>query len=191
MVDPNTGDWSFRIDDEVQKQAYLNAGFTELAFIETYKKLLDNAVSSFGYKYVITAVGPIDDSLVTDKYFAVNEVINYAFEAYRNQLIIAKGSLNTNTPDPEIGGDLRAWQIIWDSKPHCAGQLVWSITNETTFKMNGGNPYSENEKKDIFKKALDIGINYGLNCIEPWFIDVLNPDLQNELEYARNRLYEN
>ena len=33
--------------------------------------------------------------------------------------------------------------------------------------MNGGNPYFENEKQDVLKKTLVVGIKYGLNWIEP------------------------
>ncbi len=188
MVDPNTGDWSFRIDDDEQEQSFLDAGFTEIAFIEAYKKLIDNAMANFNNKYVITAVGLIPRRLVSNQEFAVNEVLKYAFDKYGDQLIIAKGSLNANTADPTTANNLRAWQVIWDSKPHCAGQFVWSITNDPDFKMNGGNVYSESEKRTIFKKAFEIGLKYELNWIEPWNADVLNPDLQDELAYAQNEL---
>lgn len=188
MVDPNTGDWFFRIDDELQKQAYLDAGFTEAAFIGAYKKLIDNAMVSFHNKYVITAVGGISSRLVDDNYVALYEVLNYAFETYGNQLIIAKGSLNANTPDPTQTDNLRLWQEMWDFRPHCAGQFVWGVTNDPEFKMNGRNEYSTDEKSAIYKRAFEIGIEYGLNWIEPWKIDLLNPDLQDELEYGRNKL---
>lgn len=190
MVDPNTGDWAFPIEDDEQRQSFLDAGFTEAAFINAYKTLIDNAMDNFGDKYAITAVGPIPTSLVSDKYFAIYEVLNYAFETYNNRLIIAKGSLSANTADPIIDTNLRAWQMIWDFKPHCAGQFVWGVTNDPNFKMNGGNAYLESEKSAIFRKAADIGIAYELNWIEPWRVDVLNPDLQDDLEYARNKLRE-
>lgn len=188
MVDPNTGDWSFRIDDDEQKQSFLDAGFSESVFINAYKKLIDNAMNNFQNKYVITAVGPISATLVNDKYFAVSEVLNYAYEIYENRLIIAKGSLNAKTPNPIITNNLNAWQVIWDFKPHCAGQFVWSVTNDPDFKMNGGNAYAENDKNTIFKAAFNVGIAYDLNWIEPWSSDILNPDLQDELEFARERL---
>ncbi len=190
IADPNTGDWSFRVQDDIQKQTYLDAGFTETAFIGAYKRLIDNVMNSFQNKYVITAVGPIPTQLVDDKYFALNEVLDYAFSTYDNQLIIAKGSLHANTPEPLVDTNLNSWQMIWDYKPHCAAQLVWSITNDPQFKMNGGTPYAENEKEAIFMSAFDKGISYELNWIEPWSVDILNPDLQDELEYARNRLIE-
>lgn len=188
MVDPNTGDWAFRIDDDEQKQSFLDAGFTETVFIEAYKQLIDNAMVNFNNKYIITAVGPVAVQLVSDKYFAVDEVLEYAFGNYGDQLVIAKGSLNANTPDPTTSNDLRTWQVIWDFRPRCAGQFVWGITNDPDFKMNGGNAYSENEKGTIFKKAFETGLKYKLNWIEPWNIDILNPDLQDELEYAQNEL---
>ena len=186
LVDPNTGDWSFRIDDDEQKQSFLDAGFTEAVFINAYKKLIDNAMANFQNKYVITAVGPIANSLVSDKYFALNEVLNYAFEVYDDRLIIAKGSLNANTPNPITDSNLRAWQVMWDFKPHCAGQFVWSVSRDPEFKMNGGNEYTD--KKSIYSSAFNIGVLYELNWIEPWKADILNPDLQDELENARNIL---
>ncbi|MGQ1889986.1 beta-galactosidase [Thermophagus sp. OGC60D27] len=186
MVDPNTGDWDFRINDDLQKQSFLDAGFTEEVFVNAYKTLIDNAMENIKNKYLITAVGPISSALVSNEYSALYEVLNYSFNTYGDQLIIAKGSLNANTPNPNLTSDLITWQIMWDFKPHCAGQFVWSVTNDPDFKMNGRKPYSN--KDSIFAAAFDIGIIYGLNWIEPWKADILNPDLQDELENARNIL---
>ncbi len=186
MVDPNTGDWAFKIKDNEQKQSFLSSGFTETTFIDAYKTLIDNAMENCKNKYITTAVGPISPMLVSDEYFALYKVLNYAFNTYGNHLIIAKGSLNANTPNPNLDSNLRTWQLMWDFKPHCAGQFVWSVTNDPSYKMNGKNSYVN--KDSIYSAAFNLGIIYGLNWIEPWKADILNPNLQDELEDARNIL---
>ena len=128
-------------DDFCDGTSFIDAGFTEISFINAYKKMIDNAMSNFGNKYAITAVGPIPRQLVSDKYAALYEVLNYAFTKYGKRLIIAKGSLNANTADPLLDSNLRSWQTMWDFKPHCAGQLVWGVTQDPEYKMNGGNFY--------------------------------------------------
>jgi hypothetical protein len=54
--------------------------------------------------------------------------------------------------------------------------------------MNGKQPYSESEIPAIFRKAAEMGKKYGMRWIEPWRIDLLNPDLQDEIAYAASLL---
>jgi hypothetical protein len=54
--------------------------------------------------------------------------------------------------------------------------------------VNGKQPYSESEIPAIFRKAAEMGKKYGMRWIEPWRIDLLNPDLQDEIAYAASLL---
>lgn len=187
MVNPNTGDWAFVIKDEAQKQSFLDAGFTEEVFISAYKKIIDYAMASFKNKYVVTAVGPIPRLFVSDKYYAVHQVLDYAYATYGDRLIIMKGALHAATPDASLSmGTL--WETILTYTPNTAAQFVWNVTRDPKYKMNGKVPYSTSQNPEIFRTAAEKGKSYGLRWIEPWSIDLLNPDLQDEIVYAADLL---
>lgn len=184
MVDPNTGDWAFRAGTDEQIQSYLDAGFTEERFIAAYKTVLDYGMAAFQNKRVVTAVGPVPLTLVSDKFFAVHEVLDYAYATYGDRLIIAKGALHAATPDPATAPSDSQWQTISKYSPNVAGQFVWSVSGDPDFKMNGGTPYDSSEAAVIFRRAAENGKRYGMRWIEPWNVDFLNPDLQDEIANA-------
>ncbi len=189
MADPNTNDWAFVVLDETQKQSYLDAAFTEEAFITAYKQLIDTAMAAFPNQYVVTAVGPIPRVLVNDKFAAVHQVLDYAYATYGDRLIIAKGALHAAIPEPSES-DGTAWETMMIYAPHTAGQFVWGVTRDPDYKMNGKIPYGASEIPAIFRKAAERGKQYGMRWIEPWRIDLLNPNLQDEIAYAATLLSE-
>jgi hypothetical protein len=189
MADPNTGDWSFRVQDAEQYQAVIDAGFTEEGFIAAYKRIIDSGMGAFDNKYVVTAVGGLPNYLVVqgdvaERNYAVIQVLDYAFEQYGDRLIIAKGSLHARTPNPidlltNENTDLTVlndWEYMWRYKPQGAGQFVWSFSSDPEFKMNGGTPYNQAEIPTLFDELLERSDAYELNWIEPWKADLLNED---------------
>ena len=188
MVDPNTGDWAFVASTDEQIQSYLDSGFTETHFINAYKKVLDYSMTAFQDKFVITSVGPVPDQLVSDRYFAVHQVLDYAYATYGRRLIIAKGSLNAATPAPADVSNIKAWYTILKYSPNVAGQLLWNVTSDPEFKMNGGSEYSESQAGDVFLDAVEIGRGYNLRWIEVWGIDILNSNLKDEINAAAQLL---
>lgn len=184
MVNPNTGDWTFAAQTTEQVQSYLDAGFTEEVFIDAHKRVLDYAMAAFKNKYVISAVGPIPRELVSDKYSAVYKALDYAYATYSNRLIIIKGSLSSGTPSASVVPENHHWQTIRKYSPNASAQFVWSVTDDPDFKMNGKVPYAVNQNKDIFWNAVQIGKSYNLRWIEVWSIDLLNPDLQDDIRAA-------
>ena len=188
MADPNTGDWSFRISDELEEQSHRDAGFSEQTFIDAYKKLIDAAMNAYGNKLAETAVGPLPRQLVSDQYHAVHTVLDYAHANYPERLIAAKGALNANTPQPGIATNLGLWQTIYDYRPLVAAQFVWSVSRDPEYKMNGRVPYSEAEASNVLKQAFEVGKSYDLQWIEPWKDDLLNPDLESTMIYGADLL---
>ena len=189
MIDPNTNDWAFVVRDMAQKQSYLDAGFSEAVFINAYKQLIDTAMAAFPKQYVVTAVGPIPRILVKDKFAAVHQVLDDAYAAYGDRLIIAKGALHAAIPEP-AEADGTAWETMLIYSPNTAGQFVWSVTRDPQYKMNGKVEYTASESPAIFRKAAEKGKQYGMRWIEPWRIDLLNPVLQDEIAYAARLLSE-
>lgn len=179
MIDPNTPDWSFIIQDDLQLQSYLDAGFTEQVFVDAYETVIDYAMSAYKNKYVVTAVGLLPKELAQDQFGAVHDVLDYAFGKYGDRLIIAKGSLNAATP---LAADSQGtpWETMAKYSPHAAAQYVWNVTNDPDFKMNGHTSYTD--KLLIFGQAAEVAKSYNLIWIEPWRVDLLNPDLQDEVK---------
>ena len=122
-----------------------------------------------------------------DKFAAVHQVLDQAFALYGDRLIIAKGALHAAIPEP-VESDGTAWETMKIYSPNTAGQFVWSVTRDPNYKMNGKVPYGKSEIQAVFRQAAEMGQKYGMRWIEPWRIDLLNPDLQEEIAYAASLL---
>lgn len=64
-------------------------------------------------------------------------------------------------------------------------QMLWSVTGDDTYRMNNqivGNP------KDIFKNAINNGIDSGVDFLEIYNVDVANADFQDILQYAHKQI---
>ena len=194
MADANTGDWNFRVSDQEQFDAVMDAGFTEEAFVTGYKRILDTCMKAFPGKYIMTAVGPLADFLVDEgvikgRFSPVDETLEYAFSKYKTRLIIAKGALNAATPDPVVIFDgieedpdlLNLWRDIWIHKPKGAAQLVWSFDGDTDFKMNGRNEYAPEDVPALFAQVQALALTYELPFVEFWKADFISGDLDTEL----------
>ena len=188
MADPNTGDWSFRISDELEEQSHRDAAFSEQVFIDAYKRLIDAAMNAYGNKPAVTAVGPLPRELVSDQYYAVHTVLDYAYVNYPERLIVAKGALNASTPQPTIASNLNIWQTIYNYRPFVAAQFVWQVSRDSEYQMNGGVPYTGAEAPDVLKRAFEAGKSYDLIWIEPWKQDFLNPALEPTMIYGADLL---
>ena len=116
-------------------------------------------------------------------------MLDYAYANYGDRLIIAKGALHAAIPEPQESTGT-AWETMKIYSPNTAGQFVWSVTRDPNYKMNGKVPYSESEMPAIFRKAAERARMYGMRWIEPWKVDILNPDLQDEVAYAASLLSE-
>lgn len=184
MIDPHTGDWTFEVETEAQIQSYYDAGFTEETFKNAYKTLIDNAMTAFENKYVVSAAGHIPSPLSSDKLGAIFEVLDYAYTTYGNQLQIARGSLNANIPDIVNLPANHPWQSMVRYSPNAIGQFVWSASNDPNYQMNGKVPYDESEINTVFLNTIEKGERYNLHWIEVWIADLVNEDLQAEVEYA-------
>ena len=194
MADANTGDWSFRVDDQEQFDAVMDAGFSEQNFINAYKRIIDTCMDAFRGKYVITAVGPldtflVDEGVISGKFTAVDEVLEYAFSKYKTRLIIAKGALNATTSDPVVIFDgieedpdlLKLWRDIWLYKPQGAAQLVWSFASDGAYKLNGGDSYIEGDIPALFAQIQALSLTYEFPFVEFWKADFSSGDLDTEL----------
>jgi len=186
LIDPNTGDWIFATETEEQIQSYLDAGYTEEVFINAYKTLLDNAMAAFKGKYVLTAVGSLPEpfALPVNRHLAVDEVLDYTFSNYGNRLIVGKGSLGAGLPEPAGLPTSHNWQTMLKYAPNTAGQFVWNVNDDPSYQMNGGVPYDATQKEDIFWQSVEKGKTYDLRWIEIWSIDLIDPDLQDEIAAA-------
>jgi hypothetical protein len=94
-------------------------------------------------------------------------------------LIVQKNSLATfNPPAP---GTNTVYELLWDSRPDIAGQMLFNCYSDTTYRNNDGVP---DDPADILHKSVNAGVAYGMNYIEIYQVDVLN--LPAEIAYAHD-----
>ena len=97
------------------------------------------------------------------------------------RLIVQKNSLGTFNPPPP--GTDTVYQILWDSRPDVAGQMLASVYGDTTYRDNAGVP---DDAASILHRTIDLGVSYGMKYVEVYQKDVLY--LPAEISYAHGAL---
>jgi hypothetical protein len=75
------------------------------------------------------------------------------------------------------------WNLLWNSKPDVAGQMVFSCYGEPTYRVNDGVP---DDPGSVLRRSIDAGLSYGMKYIEIYQPDVAS--LPAEISYAHARL---
>ena len=81
------------------------------------------------------------------------------------------------------GPDDSAWNLLWQSQPDVAAQMVYWCFDDSTYRANGGVP---GDPATVLTGCVNAAVSYGLNYIEIYQKDVIN--LPSVITYARNRL---
>ena len=85
------------------------------------------------------------------------------------------------TRDPAVDTALFNWQVLFDQCPNVAGQMLWRVTDDPTYRMNGGIPGNE---RAILLNAITIGAHYGTQFQEIYEIDLENAALSSVIDAA-------
>jgi hypothetical protein len=89
-------------------------------------------------------------------------------------------------PEEEGGGRTsRLWQLIFAHRPYTGAQMLWFVTGDETFRMNGK---TAGEEKEIYRQAMQRGIEYGMSYLEVYHPDLLNPHFAEINEYTAAEL---
>ena len=111
---------------------------------------------------------------------ARNAVLN-ARASWPGRLIVQKNSLATFIP--AAPGTGTPWELLWNSRPDVAGQMLYWCYGDTTYRVNGGVPI---DPSTALVNSVNKGVAYGMKYIEIYRVDVLN--LLTATHYAHTAL---
>ena len=165
---------------------WLAVGYTSEKMLDAGKQIIDATMAAFPSQQVTMAVagnGHAGDTgnLDPDADYVARNAVLAARATWPGRLIVQKNNLATFNP-PAPGTDT-VFQLLWDSRPDIAGQMLWNCFNDTSYRMNNG---VADSPATILHKSVDAGAAYEMNYIEIYQTDVLN--LPDEIAYAHNLL---
>ena len=152
------------------------------------KELIDTTMQAFPNQYVTLAIegdGPRLDKFSCDTLVvtcAAATAIADANLTWPGRLIVQINSLSTCSPGPP-GPDDTAWNLLWNSRPNVAAQMVDHVYDQPTFRANCGIPA---DPSLILTKCVNQGFSYEVNYIEIYQTDVRH--LTSVIAYAHNLL---
>jgi len=151
-------------------------GYTSDKMLDAGKQIIDATMVAFPNQYVALAVAG-DGSLDPDSDYVSRNAVATANASWPGRLIVQKNCLSAvNPPAPGTNSD---FELLWDSRPNVAGQMLWSCAGDTTYRNNGG---VAADPGTILQNSVDAGVSYGMNYIEIYQTDVAN--LPDEISYA-------
>jgi hypothetical protein len=172
-------DWSVpHTPSEIE--AWQKVGYTTDKLLGAGKEIIDTTMMAFPHQYVTLAVAG-DGTLDPDPNYAANAAVATARATWPGRLIVQKNNIAAFNP-PAPGTDT-VFEVIWDSRPDVAGQMLWSCYNDSTYRMNNG---VADDPATILHKSIGTGAGYQMNYLEIYQIDVLN--LPDEIAYAHSTL---
>ncbi len=186
FANASSEDWSVpHSPDEVN--AWLAAGYTTEKMLDAGKQIIDTTMKAFPNQYVTMAIGSNGNTGGTVKldpdatYVARNATLT-ARASWPGRFLVQINSLSAHNP-PAPGPDESVWNLLWNSKPDVAGQMVFSCYGEPTYRVNDGVP---DDPGSVLRRSIDAGLSYGMKYIEIYQPDVAS--LPAEISYAHARL---
>jgi hypothetical protein len=179
-------DWNVPHTD-VDVLNWFAVGYTTEKLLDAGKQIIDTTMSAFPNQYVTLAIagnghaGATGNLDPTGTYVAEN-AIAAARASWPGRLIVQINSLSTFNPAAP-GEDDSPWNLLWNSQPDVAAQMLYRCYDEPTYRVNGGVP---GDPAAILTSSVDAALSYSVNYIEIYEKDVLN--LPAVITYARNAL---
>ena len=159
---------------------WLALGYTSEKMLDAGKQIIDATMQAFPNQYVTLAVAR-DGTLDSDEDYVARNAVADANATWPGRLIVQKNCLSaTNPPAPGAGS---IFQLLWDSQPNVAGQMLWCCYGDTTYRNNDG---VAADPGVVLHNSVNIGVSYGMNFVEIYQTDVVNLPL--EISYAHSVL---
>jgi len=157
-------------------------GYTPEKMLDAGKQIIDATMAAFPNQYVTLAVaGNGTGDLDPDPSYVSRNAVLAARATWPGRLIVQKNNLATFNP-PAPGTDT-VFELLWDSRPDVAGQMLDACYGDTTYRNNAG---VAADAGLILHNSVNAGFAYGMNYIEIYQTDVVNLPL--EISYAHNVL---
>jgi hypothetical protein len=185
-VNSRTDDWMIPTSPkDIQK--WQAVGYTSDKLINACLDIIDATMTAFPNQYALMAIGRSKNGLDPDADYVARHTVDYAMTSYPGRFIAQKNSLSAEIWDPWTAPQLlNGWQLLYDSRPMVAGQMLWYVTDDPTCRMNGGE--TPCDPASILQQAVMIGAHYEMLYQEIYQKDILNPDLATIIDYAASVL---
>ena len=179
FANATTGDWN--IPDTDQDLAnWRTAGYTTELMVNAGEMIIDATMAAFPNQNVALSIGSGPLGLDPTPSYLARTAIDYATTMY-GRFITEKNSLSATTVDPAFDTSLTDWQVLFDQCPNVAAQMLWNVTGDDTYRMNGGIPGDE---EAILLDAVAIGADYGTQFQEIYVADLINGNMNSIINYA-------
>src|SRR5215471_12427813 len=180
FANATTEDWN--IPDAPEDIAnWLLAGYTTQLMVNTGEAVIDATMAAFPNQNITMSIGRNDTDLDPTQDYLSQTIVDYATATY-GRFITAKYSLAANTPDPALTTSLFNWQILFDQCPSLATQMLWYVSGDTTYRMNGGVP---GDPATVLLNAVTIGTHYGTQYQEIYEKDLEDSTLSSTINTAK------
>jgi len=162
-------------------------GYTSQKMLDTGKTIIDATMAAFPNQFVTLAIGGNGhlgfgkDLDPTATYVAENAIAT-ARASWPGRLNAQVNAFSTFCPTAP-GTELSVWNLLYDSQPDVAGQMVFQCANDPTYRVNNGIPIAPGL---ALTRSINKGVPYGINYMEIYQIDVVN--LPQQIAYAHDVL---
>ena len=162
-------------------------GYTTDKLLDAGEQIIDATMAAFPNQYVALAIGGNGHTGATGNldptadYVAENAIAT-ASDSWPGRLIPQINSLSTFNP-PSPGPEGSIWNLLWNSRPDVAAQMVYWCFDDPTYRVNGG---ERGKPSNVLTECVDAAVSYELNYIEIYQKDVIN--LPTVISYAKSKL---
>jgi hypothetical protein len=178
-----TNDWNVpaRTPQDIQKWRKL--GYTAEKLIATCRELLDVTMAAVPGKAVILSIGSV--TLDRPQTRVAQGVLEYAYASYPGRFMAIQSNLSAKSPDPGQRQLRGVPQLLFAHRPYTGAQMLLGASRDRQFRMNGG---KQGDRKEIFRQAMQTGLNYGVSFLEVYQEDLLNPEFADIIASAATEL---
>jgi hypothetical protein len=145
---------------------------------------IDATMAAFPNQNVTMPIGRNTTGLDPTVDYLSETVVDYAATTY-GRFITTRFSLSATTADPAVDTSLDNWQVVFDQCPNVAGQMLWNVSGDSTYRMNGGVP---GNPATILLNAVTIGAHYGMQYQEIYLVDLEDSTLSSVIDTANTLL---
>ncbi len=173
--------------EQVDVTNWIADGYTTEKLLDAGQQIIDATMVAFPNQYVTLAIGGdgyskaaqnLDDSATE----VAATTVSMSRSKWPGRLIVQINSLSTFNPVAP-GLDDSAWNVLWNSQPDVGAQMLASVYNDFTYRVNNGVP---GDFGAILNASIDSAVTYGINYVEIYELDVRN--LKDSITYAREKL---
>ena len=187
FANATTADWA--IPDSPEDIAnWRVAGYTTELMVNAGEMTIDATMAAFPNQNVTMPIAQGAGDLDPTPDYLSETLVDYATTTY-GRFITAKYSLSATTLDPSIvTSSLFNYQVLFDQCPNVALQMVWKVSGDNTYRMNGG---VHGNRLTILLNAITIGTHYGTQYQEIYEADLEDSTLSSAITTANALLTAN